>query len=70
MAGLVIKLLQTLQTLPEPLLRRFFTALQEPLLTSDNVAKKHGISHRQQDKHAVRSHAKAALAIQTGRFKE
>ena len=39
-------------------------------ITSDNVAKAFGITREQQDKLGVQSHARAAAAIKSGRFKE
>lgn len=38
--------------------------------TSENVADRYGISREVQDKLAVRSHEKAAMAIKQGKFKE
>lgn len=39
-------------------------------ITSENVAKQFNISRKEQDELAVRSHARAAHAIKTGRFKD
>eukprot|EP00245_Coleochaete_scutata_P001585 TRINITY_DN11965_c0_g1_i2.p1 TRINITY_DN11965_c0_g1~~TRINITY_DN11965_c0_g1_i2.p1 ORF type:complete len:461 (+),score=105.87 TRINITY_DN11965_c0_g1_i2:173-1555(+) len=39
-------------------------------VTSENVAERFGISRKQQDEAAVKSHAKAAAAIATGKFKD
>eukprot|EP00462_Mataza_sp_D1_P018265 CAMPEP_0175143288 /NCGR_PEP_ID=MMETSP0087-20121206/13339_1 /TAXON_ID=136419 /ORGANISM="Unknown Unknown, Strain D1" /LENGTH=418 /DNA_ID=CAMNT_0016427321 /DNA_START=20 /DNA_END=1276 /DNA_ORIENTATION=+ len=39
-------------------------------ITSENVARKYKISRQEQDELAVRSHARAAAAIKSGRFKE
>ena len=36
--------------------------------TAEEVAKKYGISREDQDEFAVRSHQKAAKAIETGKF--
>ena len=39
-------------------------------ITSENVAKKFGVSRLEQDQFAVESHAKAARATETGRFND
>ncbi len=39
-------------------------------ITSENVASRYGVSRREQDEFAVSSHAKAAAAIQGGKFKK
>jgi acetyl-CoA acyltransferase len=39
-------------------------------MTAENVAERYGISREEQDKFALRSHQRAAAAIQEGRFKE
>lgn len=39
-------------------------------ITSDNVANRFNVTRRQQDELGVLSHAKAAKAIKSGRFKE
>ena len=39
-------------------------------VTSENVAARYGISRQQQDEMAARSHARAAKARATGRFKD
>ena len=47
-----------------------FSCLLPMGITSENVAEKYGITREQQDLFAVRSHARAALAAKTGRFKD
>ena len=39
-------------------------------ITSENVASQFGVSREQQDKLAVRSHARAAAATKAGKFKD
>jgi len=39
-------------------------------ITSENVAKKYNVSRKQQDEFSVQSHARAANAIKTGRFRD
>ena len=47
-----------------------FSCLLPMGITSENVAKKFGITREQQDLFAVRSHARAALAAKSGRFRD
>lgn len=47
-----------------------FSCLLPMGITSENVAAKFGITREQQDLFAVRSHARAAMASQSGRFKD
>src|SRR4030042_3482448 len=54
--------LKVIETYPEG-----YTAMG---VTAENVARKFGINREEQDAFALKSHLKAAAAIQAGRFKE